>query len=439
MKIAIKNIGPVSSAELIIGNITIICGPNNSGKTYITHAIYGFFNMFRRLTKIQTKKEIEELLTNGSTTLNINELAAKANSIMASTCVAYEKFLSTKSAPEKSTKKNLKFSLLFDDQDINIDDKYEKTYRIPFLKSITVSKDSKSDIATITSEGDGIKHAKTVKSLCEAVIRISILDILFKKISLSATILSSERTSILYFKSAIYNSMTNPEQQQTDIQFPHSVQSNIDSLFNIESIAGKDSFLKVKHGHVLDLLKEIAGGSYIEHVDGLIGYQPTGIDEELSLIESSSSARSLLFLDLYIKHSAKPGDLLLIDEPEMNLHPKNQRKLARLVAQISNVGIKVLITTHSDYFLRELNTLIMMNDAKGDAKSVMSNYGYKEYETISSENVRAYFTKKKPDGFFSLKELKVDSTTGIEAETFDEEILEMNSIQDDLVWGKKHG
>ena len=46
--------------------------------------------------------------------------------------------------------------------------------------------------------------------------------------------------------------------------------------------------------------------------------------------------------------------MLFIDEPELNLHPGNQRRIARLFARLSKLGIKVFITTHSDYIIKEL-------------------------------------------------------------------------------------
>ena len=63
--------------------------------------------------------------------------------------------------------------------------------------------------------------------------------------------------------------------------------------------------------------------------------------------ESSSSVRSLLDIGFYLKHIAKKGDLLMIDEPELNLHPENQRRVARLIAKLVNYGIKIFVTTIS--------------------------------------------------------------------------------------------
>ena len=42
MKITLKNLGILKQAEFSLGDLTIICGENNTGKTYATYALYGF-------------------------------------------------------------------------------------------------------------------------------------------------------------------------------------------------------------------------------------------------------------------------------------------------------------------------------------------------------------------------------------------------------------
>jgi predicted ATPase len=43
MKIKIKNLGVLKQAEFTLGDLTIICGGNNTGKTYASYALFGFF------------------------------------------------------------------------------------------------------------------------------------------------------------------------------------------------------------------------------------------------------------------------------------------------------------------------------------------------------------------------------------------------------------
>ena len=70
-------------------------------------------------------------------------------------------------------------------------------------------------------------------------------------------------------------------------------------------------------------------------------------------------------------------NFLIIDEPESHLDTANQIQLARLVARLVNSGVKVLITTHSDYIVREINNLIMLSSPLEDGDKVRLKMGYK--------------------------------------------------------------
>jgi predicted ATPase len=65
MKVKIKNLGILKQAEFSLGDLTIICGGNNTGKTYATYALFGFLDTWRRLLtgpRFGLKEKIEQLL-----------------------------------------------------------------------------------------------------------------------------------------------------------------------------------------------------------------------------------------------------------------------------------------------------------------------------------------------------------------------------------------
>lgn len=86
-------------------------------------------------------------------------------------------------------------------------------------------------------------------------------------------------------------------------------------------------------------------------------FQPTqDINLEIPIV--SSMVKELSPLVLYLRHLAKPGELLIIDEPEMNLHPAAQVKIIEFLAMLVNAGLHVLITTHSTYVIDHLTNLM---------------------------------------------------------------------------------
>jgi predicted ATPase len=130
-------------------------------------------------------------------------------------------------------------------------------------------------------------------------------------------------------------------------------------------------------------------------------------------------------MNFYIKHLAKEGDILIIDEPELNLHPANQRKLAKLFSRLIKCGIKLLMTTHSDYLIKELNNLIVLNNSFASKEELMGKYNYTDLDVLDKNRVKVYIAEN-----HTLTPAKI-TDIGIEVGTFDREIIEMNNFFDE--------
>ena len=88
-------------------------------------------------------------------------------------------------------------------------------------------------------------------------------------------------------------------------------------------------------------------------------YQPDGWSMDLSLSRASSMVSELAPIVLYLRHVVRPGDLLIIDEPESHLHPGIQVKLIRQLAEAVGKGVHILLTTHSEWVLEELSNIVL--------------------------------------------------------------------------------
>ncbi|MEK8049559.1 DUF3696 domain-containing protein [Ideonella sp. DXS22W] len=64
---------------------------------------------------------------------------------------------------------------------------------------------------------------------------------------------------------------------------------------------------------------------------------------------------------------AKPGHIVIVEEPESHLHPLAQTKLAELLAKISTErDVQFIVETHSEHLFRRLQTLIARQDVRPD-------------------------------------------------------------------------
>lgn len=105
-----------------------------------------------------------------------------------------------------------------------------------------------------------------------------------------------------------------------------------------------------------------------------------------------------------------------------------------------NVGVRVFATTHSDYIVKELNTLIMLKQDKPNLKRIAKNNGYRPEELLTPDQIQVYIAEptETPNGgvpSHSLVRAPIDPELGIEAGSFDQTINEMNEIQDAIIWG----
>ncbi|MFN7516864.1 MAG: hypothetical protein ACK5QF_09680, partial [Dolichospermum sp.] len=120
--------------------------------------------------------------------------------------------------------------------------------------------------------------------------------------------------------------------------------------------------------------------------------------------------------------------------------------VARLFARLVNVGIKVFITTHSDYIVKELNTLIMLNHDKPHLQRIAQQEGYRPEELITAEKIKVYIAEEanmklegntKKTKCQTLIPADIDRELGIEARSFDRTIETMNRIQEAIYWSEE--
>ena len=149
---------------------------------------------------------------------------------------------------------------------------------------------------------------------------------------------------------------------------------------------------------------------------------------DIPLHLASSSARGLSDLYFYLKHVAEPGQILIIDEPESHLSPTNQVLMARLLVFCVNSGLKVLITTHSDYIVKEINNLIMLNGDFEGKEDFLNRHrkNYTEKDRLNPDSVKVYTCENG-----GLSSCAIDKK-GIDMPVFDEAIDSINLISNHL-------
>ena len=77
--------------------------------------------------------------------------------------------------------------------------------------------------------------------------------------------------------------------------------------------------------------------------------------------------------------SCEKGDVLIIENPEIHLHPSAQTEFVHFLTHLAKCDIQVIVETHSDHIFNGVRTSV-----------------HKDY--IDKEDVSIYFFQKKKNG-----------------------------------------
>lgn len=139
------------------------------------------------------------------------------------------------------------------------------------------------------------------------------------------------------------------------------------------------------------------------------------MEKDLPIHASSSSIAENAPLTIFLRHKVHPEDLLIIEEPEAHLHPANQLILARHLVHLVRSGVRVFVTTHSVFFLEKLSMFVKMGSLK-EKQRRDKNYGKHDY--LLDSEVAPYVFQKNSTGDYTIKEIDHSPTRGISQEEF---------------------
>ena len=138
-------------------------------------------------------------------------------------------------------------------------------------------------------------------------------------------------------------------------------------------------------------------------------YRPDGWQRDLPLMNASSMVSELAPVVLYLRHIVQAGDTLIIEEPESHLHPAMQVEFVRLLAAAVKDGIRIIITTHSEWVLEELANLVLMSELPVERREGITGAEL----ALTPDEVGAWFFEPNADGSgSSVKEMPLDREMG---------------------------
>ena len=165
-------------------------------------------------------------------------------------------------------------------------------------------------------------------------------------------------------------------------------------------------------GRILTIRSKMGG--YPEFV-----YQPHATEQGIRLTRASSMVSELAPVVLFLRGIVGPGDTLIIEEPEAHLHPAAQTQMAMTLARLVRIGVRVVVTTHSDWLLHEIANLMREGEIDSPLHDLSPGGHFRVW--LRPEEVGIWlFSHKNDSSGSTIEEIPFDRVEGVEPRDYQE-------------------
>jgi predicted ATPase len=384
MKVEICNLGAVNNASIELKPLTVFIGENSTGKTWMAYTLSAIFGQTGyqqylktyfdgKVTQTYPLENIVSLLleegnaqidlvqfANDYAEIYINEVARLApnwmQTLMATTRVNFEHLQIHIKLADAKTAFLEKVAAATIEKKLSVGSLRQEAL-------LNALKESGKSTLYFYSEGDVLK--KLPHRAVTKFVSTQIFQTLHQSIYSAVYILPTERTGFIH----------SPLNIEEGIEQTHKISksSSVKRFMEMITTTAFSSFAEREeqinnHPKISTYIKladflenEILRGRVDFETSGSqkeLLFQPIDNKNKLEISVVSGMVKELAPLVLCLRYLAQPNDWIIIDEPEMNLHPAVQIELIEFLGMLVNADLQVLITTHSPYFVDHLANLI---------------------------------------------------------------------------------
>lgn len=366
MQIQIKNIGKIKHAELCIPSIAVIAGENNTGKSTISKSIYSFFHGTKDLEEAHLHEQFESVSPEYDRLKNY--FFHKQTTFEEELFIAHFERLEIALANQDRLEMVTQMELLKDKIDgshllenekksalYELDNFMTKlsvdvgtsSYKLRYLEQVFKSEFSNAVCSTYLKKGSGEFSLGNNRLLFQQ----NKLDI--------------NETNVEHFKNlgAIY--IDNPFVVDELFSFVsrRSLVSQLAIDHNtylqkllLNTLNERNVFDAYVHAHQFHTIFEEVLDGFVKTDSKELQFEERKTGTVYPLKNLATGMKAFLVLQLLIESGElQKNDILILDEPEVNLHPKWQLKYAELIILLSiRFRLKVLVTSHSPYFIEAI-------------------------------------------------------------------------------------
>lgn len=372
MKLNISNFAKIDNADIIIDGITVIAGENNTGKSTIGKILFSIFNSLYDINEQIQGQRISEINANNRKIIqnHINvqmdfktyrQYALYVERYVNNIIFNNETFNKDEIAAELNEQFKEKNNSIFDDYDIMLEEIADNIIRVMNISNDVIRKE-------IISRYFNSVFNRQINSLSsDRDINLADIDLQIKdkhnKLSFSNNECNDFLGEINILHKAVY--IDNPFiiDELSKYQDLNIINKTLKALLLNKKNDIFDGVIgavmaKEKINDIMILLRKVVDGDITnDQMTGEFYLQLNGYNEPVALSNLSTGMKSFVILKMLLeKGSLSEKDVVILDEPEIHLHPQWQIAYAELLVLLQRqFDLSVVVTTHSPYFVDAIN------------------------------------------------------------------------------------
>ncbi|OEJ14041.1 ABC transporter ATP-binding protein [Brachyspira hampsonii] len=396
MELSIQKFAKIKEANIKIEGITVIAGENNTGKSTIGKILFSCFNSFNNLEKEISLSREHSIRREILSMLNIIFRYKNRIKIQKSYTAIIEKIFDSINDPDIEIY-NILLDNIKDYTDIEnkeVIDLLEKTsLKVKEYIDISYEKIAYKKLSEYYKEIFNNQINSRIEK--DSISEINIKDLMFKfkNDECIDTNLNYSYNNNIYLIDNPFTLDKNDYPYSLSIIESHLI-NNV--LYTEEPYTIDKILIEEKLYEIYDKLSKVINGKIIEKDDEFYLEEDEIFIEPISVHNLSAGLKSFTIIKMLLERNAlKEEDILILDEPEIHLHPKWQLLYAEIIVLLQKIfNIYILITTHSPYFLQAIEKYSKKHDIDEKTNYYLSDIKNKySYFKLVNDNIEDIYAK----------------------------------------------
>lgn len=438
MRFQLKNVGKIKDAEFELKSLTVFIGANGSGKTYAASALWSaityldkniqfrLFNNFtnqilefksaepltkkikKELKKLQDKNTVEVSLSFVEDEINIiydfliDFFKENLDSILTDTfkfnAFQNSQFIFQNQLNQLDIKINWTYNALIVNQNEPLDEK-QLELMLSYYSNNNIDQKSlvHSGFSKLDTQDKNVLDDILIKLVYQIIFNQMYLEIFNIR---DLLYIPAARTGLMFITHDIVqkefeysNNLLpiNDERIQKDSDLTKPITDFIAKIHQTSRPFKIRKRARLREENKKPYFSQIMTGELVKREGQYrFDFKPHNLNHLVPLPASSSLVTELAALAA-LEENIRKGTFIILEEPEAHLHLSAQREMAKLIVRLINEkGCRILLTTHSDTFLQQINNLIMLEKLSHYNENALADFGIQAAEVIAAADVAVY-------------------------------------------------